>query len=82
MELKATEKSTKRYIANHFLSTAIYLLVVLAPGLVYRPYYAILGPVVFCAIIFFAARCDLQAFFAVRMPPLEELPEEQLPRVS
>jgi len=82
MELKATEKSTKRYIANHLLSTTVYLLVVLAPGLVYRPYYAILGTVVFCTIIFFAAKCYLQAFFAVRMPPLEELPEEQLPRVS
>lgn len=82
MELKATERSTKRYLANHFVSTVAYLAIIVAPGQIYPPYYALLGTVVFGLIIFFSARCYLQAFFAMRMPRLEEPSEEDWPRVS
>ncbi|HNU31702.1 MAG TPA: glycosyltransferase family 2 protein [Sedimentisphaerales bacterium] len=81
MELKSTERSTNRYLGNHLLSTMVYLFVVLTPGLMYPRYYALVGTIVFVLIVFFSARCYLQAFFAVRMPPLDE-PSGELPRVS
>ena len=80
MELKATEQSTKRYWANHFVSTVVYLLMIVVPGLMYPSYYALLGTIVFGMIIFFSARCYLQAFFAMRLPRLDEPSRGQWPR--
>ncbi len=66
MEVRTTEGMKRKYLLWHLAIAAVYLGLLVGPGVWWAWYYVVVGSVVFGLILFFSFRSHVQAAFALK----------------